>query len=152
MFGLFASWCSSLAQKNTGFSHLALMSAQQSLSTITSGHQGPAGSASEPASELCLLFFVPSCLLIIVCAPKTTLFSLLVLLFYLSSNLQFCLCFALLPPFPRPTCCVAVISFSRCSLLVPERVHFAIFRFSPRSPCISTRLQSAPLFRSSRSS
>lgn len=111
MFGLFASWCASLVRKNTGFSHPALMSAQQSLSTITSGHQGPAGSASEPASELCLFSFVPCCLLIIVCSPKTTLFSLLVLLFYLSSNLQFCLCFALLLPPPSPQCCVAVISF-----------------------------------------
>lgn len=135
MFGLFVSWCAVLVRKNTGFSHPPLMSAQQSLGTITSGHQGPAGSASKRALSL---FFVPCCLLIIVCSPKTTLFSLLVLLFYLCSNLQFCLCFALLPPSPHPPCCVAVISFSRCSFLVTERVHFAIFRFFPHSPCIST--------------
>lgn len=86
------------------------MSAQQSLSTITSGHQGPAGSASEPASELCLFSFVPCCLLIMVCSTKTTLF-LVGIAFFLSFPWTYNFVFVLSSHLFSPPHCVAVISF-----------------------------------------
>ena len=45
------------------------MSAEQSLCTITSGHLGPINTASQLG--LCLLFFVPHCLFIIVLSCKS---------------------------------------------------------------------------------
>lgn len=102
------------------------MSAEQSLCTITSGHLGPINTVSE--LQLCLFFFVPYCLFIIVSLLSLFLplpLSLSVLLFPLSHC-----CFSLSLSFSPPPACIHVFvysSLSSCTAPMREHMHFTVF-------------------------
>lgn len=110
------------------------MSAKQLLCTLTSGHVGPINTASQ--LQLCLFFFVPYCLFIIVFSFKpissSSSPSLSLYFFYLRHS-QACFCFSL--PLHFSLLLHAYIYFLMPSSLLsyapmPEHMHFTFILFS----------------------
>lgn len=118
------------------------MSAEQSLCTITSGHLGPINTASE--LQLCLFFFVPYCLFIIVFSLKSISSSsslLSVLAFFLSHihtilsllfSLSACIHSSLYSSLSCPSTC---ISSPVCQLCICTYIHTQSFPPSWWPPC-----------------
>lgn len=84
------------------------MSAEQSLCTITSGHLGPINTASE--LQLCLFFFVPYCLFIIVLGLFLPTSPLFVCMAYFLVSLT-CTVFVFFPSLSHPPRMHTLISF-----------------------------------------